>query len=89
MISHWQSGPVQLPPTDLDFLRSLVKTSRQRPEHVRWTDRDGTARITTLSLEDSRRIGELARQLGLSKDTLLRRAAELPALKKPENPPSA
>jgi hypothetical protein len=77
---------MNLPEPDQDFLRMLVKTSRQRAQHVRWTDRDGTARITTLSQADATRLNALARQLGLSLDALLRRAAELPAL--PAKPPS-
>lgn len=82
---------MQLPSADTDFLRALVKTARQRPHHVRWVDRDGTARVTTLSPEDARRLNELAHQLGLAKDALLRRAAELPALGKAEqaSPPAA
>lgn len=72
---------MNLPPADQDFLRALVKTARQRPHHVRWIDRDGTARITTLSADDAKRVQELARQLGVATDALLRRAAELPALR--------
>lgn len=72
---------MNLPPADQDFLRALVKTARQRPHHVRWIDRDGTARITTLSADDAKRVHELARQLGVANDVLLRRAAELPALR--------
>jgi hypothetical protein len=80
---------VNLPPPDIDFLRALVKTARQRPHHVRWVDRDGTARVTTLSPEDARRVNELAHTLSISKDALLRLAAELPALGKAEkSPPS-
>ncbi len=80
---------MQLPTPDLDFLRALVKTSRQRLHHVRWVDRDGTARVTTLSAEDARRVNELAHQLGIAKDALLRRAAELPALGKTDKAPPA
>ena len=72
---------MNLPVADLDFLRSLVKTSRQRPHHVRWVDRDGTPRVTTLSAEEVKRIGALAQQLAVANDVLLRRAAELPALR--------
>jgi hypothetical protein len=75
---------MDFPTTDLDFLRTLVKTARQRPHHVRWIDRDGTARVTTLSAEDAKRVNELARQLGVAPDVLLRRAAELPALRNAE-----
>lgn len=70
---------MNLPAADTDFLRALVKTTRQRPHQVRWVDRDGTARVTTLTAEEARRVNELAHQLGLAKDALLRRAAELPA----------
>ena len=75
---------MNLPTAELDFLRTLVKAARQRPDHVRWIDRDGTARVTTLSAEDAKRVNELARQLGVARDVLLRRAAELPALRNPE-----
>lgn len=78
---------MHLPPPDVDFLRALVKSARQRPLLVRWVDRDGTARVTTLSPEDGRRVNELARQLGLSDEALLRLAAELPKLGKSEKSP--
>lgn len=77
---------MNLPTADLDFLRGLVKVARQRPHLVRWVDRDGAARITTLSAEDAKRVHELARQSGVATDVLLRRAAELPALRNPEKP---
>lgn len=77
---------MNLPSADLDFLRALVKTARQRPQHVRWVDRDGTTRITTLSADDAKRVQELARQLGVAPDALLRRAAELPALRAADKP---
>ena len=80
---------VQLPQPDVDFLRALVKTARQRAHHVRWVDRDGSARVTTLSPEDARRVNELAHQLSVSKEALLRLAAELPALGKAEKQPPA
>ena len=79
---------MNLPPADLDFLRALVKTARQRSQHVHWVDRDGSARVTTLSPDDAKRVNELARQLGVANDVLLRRAAELPALRNPEKPVS-
>jgi hypothetical protein len=75
---------MNLPTADLDFLRTLVKTARQRPDHVRWVDRDGTSRVTTLSAEEAKRVRELAHQLGVANEVLLRRAAELPALRNPE-----
>ena len=73
---------MNLPEAEQDFLRDLVKTSRQRPHHVRWVDRDGSDRITTLSQADAVRVNQLAHQLGIGKDALLRRAAELPAAKR-------
>ena len=76
---------MNLPPEDLDFLSALVKTARQRPVQVHWVDRDGTARVTTLSAEDAKRVHGLARQAGVASDVLLRRAAELPAIRKPKD----
>jgi len=55
---------MNLPETEQDFLRELVKHSRQRSHHVRWTDRDGTERITTLGQADVVRVNRLAQQLG-------------------------
>jgi hypothetical protein len=78
---------MNLPAADLDFLRSLVKTARQRPHHVRWVDRDGTARVTTLSAEEAKRVYDLAHRLSVAHDVLLRRAAELPALRNPDKSP--
>jgi hypothetical protein len=74
---------MNLPPPDQDFLRDLVKTSRQRSHHVRWTDRDGSERITTLNQADSLRLNALARQLGVGKEALLQQAAHLPAASRP------
>lgn len=73
---------MNLPDVDQDFLRQLVKTSRQRSEHVRWIDRDGTVRITTLNAADAARAKGLARTLGVSLEDLLRQAAHLPAAAK-------
>ena len=75
---------MNLATADLDFLRTLVKTSRQRPLHVRWVDRDGTPRVTTLSSEEAKRVSALAQQLAVTNEVLLRRAAELPALRNRE-----
>lgn len=77
---------MNLATADLDFLRTLVKTSRQRPLHVRWVDRDGTPRVTTLSPEEAKRVSALAQQLAVTHEVLLRRAADLPALRNPEKP---
>ena len=74
---------MNLPEADQDFLRDLVKVSRQRSRHIRWVDRDGSARITTLNEADAMRVGSLARQLGVGNDALLREAAHLAAAKRP------
>jgi hypothetical protein len=73
---------MNLPETEQDFLRDLVKVSRQRPRHVSWVDRDGSKRITALSETDAARLNALARQLGLGSDAVLRQAAHLPAAKR-------
>ena len=73
---------MNLPEAEQDFLRDLVKASRQRARHVRWVDRDGSARITTLNEADATRLNALARQLGVGSDALLREAAHLPAAKR-------
>jgi hypothetical protein len=73
---------MNLPMEDQDFLRQLVKTSRQRSEHVRWVDRDGTPRITTLNSADATRAKGLARTWGLTLEELFRQAAHLPAATK-------
>jgi hypothetical protein len=77
---------MNLPDADQDFLRALVKLSRQRSHQVRWTDRDGTERITTLSSADATRLNQLAQQLRIGKDALLRQAAHLPADPRPPSP---
>ena len=74
---------MNLPEADQEFLRDLVKVSRQRARHVRWVDRDGTPRITTLNEADATRLNTLARQLGIGSDTVLRQASHLPAAKRP------
>lgn len=77
---------MNLSDADQDFLRDLIKTSRQRPHHVRWKDRDGVERVTTLSPADATRLNALAHELHLSKDALLHQATHLPA--KPAKPPA-
>lgn len=74
---------MDLPEADQDFLRDLIKTSRQRHHHVRWLDRDGSDRITTLSQTDIVRLNALAQKLGVSKDAALRQAAHLPVARRP------
>lgn len=77
------SAPVlaSLAPDDDVFLRALVKGSRQRVVHLKWTDRDGTPRLTPLTAGEATRVNALARAQGLSAEALLRAAAHLPAAK--------
>jgi hypothetical protein len=74
---------MNLPEAEQDFLRDLVKSSRQRPHHIRWVDRDGSDRITTLSQTDAARFNAIAQKLGVSKDAVLRQAAHLPVARRP------
>jgi hypothetical protein len=74
---------MKLPEAEHEFLRELVKMSRQRSQHVRWKDRDGSERMTPLSAAESARLNALARQLGISREAVLVAAAHLPALKRP------
>jgi hypothetical protein len=64
---------------DETFLRALVKTSRQRTIHVKWTDRDGTARLTALLPAEATRVNTLARAARISSEALLCAASCLPA----------
>jgi hypothetical protein len=73
---------MNLPESEQDFLRDLVRVSRQRHRHVRWLDRDGSERFTTLNENDAMRLNVLARQLGVGSDAVLRQAAHLPAAKR-------
>jgi hypothetical protein len=59
----------------------LVKGSRQRTVHLKWTDRDGTPRLTPLTPAEATRVNTLARARGLGPEALLREAAHLPAIK--------
>jgi hypothetical protein len=63
------------------FLRSLIKTSRQRPVQVTWTDRDGTPRHTALTLPEAARLNAIARQLKSSPSEVLRQTAHIPLAK--------
>lgn len=80
--------PLDLPEAEHIFLRDLVKASRQRPHFVQWTDRDGTARQTTLTQPENARLTSLAHRLALAKNELLRRAAHIP-VEKPARPAPA
>lgn len=77
---------MDLPADDQTFLRDLVKGSRQKHHHVKWTDRDGTERFTVLTAPEAARLNTLAHRLGLSKSETLRQAAHIPVAK--DRPPS-
>jgi hypothetical protein len=71
-----------LPEDERSFLRDLVKTSRQRIHHVKWVDRDGSDRQTTLTQAEVVRLNTIAHRLGISKAELLRQAAHVPVANK-------
>jgi hypothetical protein len=60
------------------FLKDLLKTARQRPHLVAWTDRDGTGRHTVLSPPEATRLNQIAQRLKVSKAEALRQATHLP-----------
>ena len=68
---------------DQTFLRDLVKSSRQKHQHVKWTDRDGTERLTVLTAPEVVRLNTIAHRLKISKSELLRQAAHIPVSKTP------
>lgn len=72
---------IDLPPDEQTFLKDLVKASRQKHHHVKWSDRDGSDRITVLSQAEAVRLNTLAHRLGISKAELLRQAAHIPVAK--------
>jgi hypothetical protein len=72
---------MELPEDELTFLRDLVKASRQKSHHVKWVDRDGSERMTTLTQAEVVRLNTLAQRLKLSKSETLRQAAHIPAKK--------
>jgi hypothetical protein len=74
---------MNLPDDELAFLRDLVKSARQRIHHVKWTDRDGTERMTTVTATDAARLNAVAHRLGVSKSELMRQAAHIPVAKSP------
>ena len=76
---------MELPEDELAFLADLVKASRQKPHHVAWVDRDGTARFTTLSQAEVVRLNKIAGGLRISKVEALRQAAHVP-VRKPAPP---
>jgi hypothetical protein len=68
------------------FLRDLVKSSRQKPHHVAWTDRDGTERQTSLSQSEVVRLNTIASRMRVSKAEVLRLAAHVPVEKPGRQP---
>jgi hypothetical protein len=72
---------MELPEEDKAFLRDLVKASRQRHHHVKWTDRDGTERLTALTASEAARLTLLAQRGKISSSELLRQAAHIPVPK--------
>jgi hypothetical protein len=72
---------MDLPEDEQAFLRDLVKASRQKIHAVKWVDRDGSARETTLTQAEVVRLNTIASRLGTSKSELLRRAAHIPVAK--------
>jgi len=63
---------------DAAFLSAVVKAARQRVHHVRWTDRDGTARVSALTAAEFARLEALARTARQSPADVLRAAAFVP-----------
>jgi hypothetical protein len=78
---------MNLSPEEMTFACDLVKASRQRIHHVKWTDRDGTDRLTALNAAEATQLNRLAHRLGVSKGELLRQAAHIP-ITKATNPPA-
>jgi hypothetical protein len=69
---------------EAQFLRDLVKASRQRIHHIKWTDRDGTARLTTLTSAEASRLNGLAHARKVSAAEVLRQAAHVPLKEAPK-----
>ena len=67
--------------SELVFLRDVVKSARQKPNHVIWTDRDGSERHSVFSQPDFVQLATLAGRLKVTKAEVLRRAAHIPVVK--------
>lgn len=80
---------MDLPDDEQAFLRELVKTSRQKIHHVKWTDRDGTPRVTALTVAEAIRLNGLAQRLKVTKGEALRQAAHIPNAKPSKAPAKA
>jgi hypothetical protein len=68
----------QPPADEAQFLRDLVKSSRQRTVHIKWVDRDGTDRLTVLTASEAARLDAIARERKVAKAEVLRQAAHIP-----------
>ncbi len=64
------------------FLRDLVKASRQKVHQVKWVDRDGTDRVTRLSVTEQTRLNTIAHERGISMAEVMRQAAHVPVAPK-------
>jgi hypothetical protein len=80
---------MDFPDDEKIFLRDLVKTSRQKIHLVKWTDRDGSDRQTTLTAAEAAKLNAIAQRLGSSKPEVLRQAAHIPVAKTRPAPPAA
>ncbi len=72
---------MDLPADDQAFLRDLIKVSRQKVHAVKWVDRDGSNRLTTLTQTEVVRLNTIASRLGTSKNEVLQQAAHIPVAK--------
>ena len=72
---------MDLPDDEQIFLRDLVKASRQKIHSVKWIDRDGSDRQTTLTQPEVVRLNTIAARLKISKSEVLRQAAHIPVAK--------
>jgi hypothetical protein len=63
------------------FLRDLVKASRQKIHQVKWLDRDGTDRVTRLSVAEQTRLNAIAHARGTSMSEVMRQAAHVPVVR--------
>ncbi|MBL9201393.1 MAG: hypothetical protein JNL39_12855 [Opitutaceae bacterium] len=69
---------MNLDPEEMTFARDLVKASRQRIHHVKWVDRDGTARVTALNAGEWERLNRLAGRFRVGPAEVLRQVAYIP-----------
>ena len=72
---------MEIPEDEPAFLRELVKASRQKVHHVKWIDRDGTERVTSLTQAEAVRLNTIAHRLKVSKSEVLRQAAHVPVVR--------